>query len=726
MPTIKDIAKEAGVSHGTASNVLNGKGNVSVKKIQLVEEAARKLGYKINNKAKSLRSGSTNAVSIIVPDIESSEYAQMYQGLDKTLTDLGYRTHLYITYDLPHNEKSIIREIAEERVTGIITVSCLDDADEYYGEMSISKEHIIFVNRRVRHAEKFISFDFKQAGSDIGEFLTANGYTSVGIFADNAKYSNEKQFVDSIAASAKGIEIKVKHVPLRQSYSTAFEFFDKEPPEILITSSQRRASLLRRAHYWSSLQAPPPILSLGAAPYEYTDQVIMYYQNYHLFGHEIANSLIEQVNGRKKMRKQTVFANNGLVNQRQTEPPTGQNTVTMLTIPSPTTDALKKLLPHFTKSTGIRVRLAIKTYEEIYQILSDRTNDIHYDIIRMDMAWLSWFGKDVFRPLHDIDPQLDKLIQSQPQHMREHYSQIEGIPYAIPFDPSVQMLFYRKDLFEDPKIKRMYYEAFKTQLHVPTDFTVYNQVAQFFSQSHFKYSPTIYGTSVTLGKSEIVAAEFLTRYYAENGRLIDEQGIHLHPETAARALSNYLETVSVAQQLDANWWGEAVNSFARGETAMVIGFMNHVSRIAHSEFGSFIGWAPVPGGCPLLGGGVIGISKHTAKMEEAVSFLHWVNTLEVSEQISLLGGTSANPDVCNNQTIRTLYPWLNDALKMNENGVRSTKFADGRGLNTKKLEQIIGLSIENTLTDIMGVEQTIEQLNKQLSRFSSEMRNPAL
>ena len=44
MATMDDIARKAGVSHGTVSNVLNKRGNVSAKKIKLVEDAARALG----------------------------------------------------------------------------------------------------------------------------------------------------------------------------------------------------------------------------------------------------------------------------------------------------------------------------------------------------------------------------------------------------------------------------------------------------------------------------------------------------------------------------------------------------------------------------------------------------------------------------------------------------------------------------------------------------------
>lgn len=74
MATIIDVARMAGVSQGTASNVLNGKGNVSSEKIKAVEEAAKKLGYTINERAKMLRKGSGNIICVIVPSMERRHY----------------------------------------------------------------------------------------------------------------------------------------------------------------------------------------------------------------------------------------------------------------------------------------------------------------------------------------------------------------------------------------------------------------------------------------------------------------------------------------------------------------------------------------------------------------------------------------------------------------------------------------------------------------------------
>ena len=89
MATIKDIAALAGVYHGTVSNVLNGRGNVSVEKITLVENAARQLGYTINAQARQLRKGTSRRVGVVVPRIGIKRYQDLYLGIEQELKGQG-------------------------------------------------------------------------------------------------------------------------------------------------------------------------------------------------------------------------------------------------------------------------------------------------------------------------------------------------------------------------------------------------------------------------------------------------------------------------------------------------------------------------------------------------------------------------------------------------------------------------------------------------------------
>ena len=75
---MKDVAKLAGVSHGTVSNVVNGVKNVSVDKIKKVEAAMAQLGYKPNLAARNLKMEFTNQIDLVLPEIVSAEYTQMF------------------------------------------------------------------------------------------------------------------------------------------------------------------------------------------------------------------------------------------------------------------------------------------------------------------------------------------------------------------------------------------------------------------------------------------------------------------------------------------------------------------------------------------------------------------------------------------------------------------------------------------------------------------------
>ena len=123
MPTIKDIAREAGVSHGTVSNVINGRGNVSVEKIQLVWQAAEKLGYKVNTKAQSLRQGKDRTIAVLLPGIEDIRYAAMYEVFQSEFVQRGYSVQLYSTRSMETTERAMLSDALNARVSAVITSS---------------------------------------------------------------------------------------------------------------------------------------------------------------------------------------------------------------------------------------------------------------------------------------------------------------------------------------------------------------------------------------------------------------------------------------------------------------------------------------------------------------------------------------------------------------------------------------------------------------------------
>lgn len=717
MPTIKDIAKVAGVSHGTVSNVLNGRGNVSVEKIKRVEDAAKKMGYQINARAKSLREGAAKTVSIILPNISSEQYNQLYGAMNHIFSNFGYSTNLYTTNDQKENELSILQEIASNRDYAVVTISCLTDANDYYKQLNMNKENIVFVYRNVSNSKRFASFNFNKAGRSIAKKLIKKNYKNIGIFTDLPEYSSTSNFKDGFMGEFSKHDNHVKFLSISSTHATAyhdaFEFFAEGLLDVIVTTDIEKARYIKNAHLLGNLNKCPRIYSLSDSEYLIEDSVDKYHLNYQLLGKEIAETIVDESSEDKDYTPIIVKNKGFLFNDSEITNQHVDKTLNILSLPSPSTDALKKLLPHFTKTTGIEVRLAIYPFEEIYDILSDIENHKHYDIIRIDMAGLSWFAEKALKPLHT---ETIKLLSHYPKQLIERYAFVNDTPYAIPFDPSIQMLFYRKDIFEDPKIQRMFYEKHKLELEIPTTFDELNLISEFFSNARNPDSPLSYGTCVSTGNTEIIASEFLLRYYAEGGQLIqDNNTLALTHGIAHKALQNYMDHLSIANKLPAKWWDESISLFSKGDIAIIIVYMNLFSNIAHSSISPLIGFSQVPGDKPLLGGGSLGISKFSQKENEATEFFKWVYSNEIAEQITLLGGSSINDFVYNNQNIMEKYPWLKFAIDKDYKGVRESSFKSGQNFNLRKVEKIIGLGLKNAINNMMSNEETITYINMRLT-----------
>ena len=112
MPTMKDVAQEAGVALGTVSKVFNGIPVGESYRIK-VEEAARKLGYQVNQYARGLKTNKTNTVAVILPGVNHPFFAALAHHICEALARRDYRMLLYVTASNPEIEQNCVNMVRQ-------------------------------------------------------------------------------------------------------------------------------------------------------------------------------------------------------------------------------------------------------------------------------------------------------------------------------------------------------------------------------------------------------------------------------------------------------------------------------------------------------------------------------------------------------------------------------------------------------------------------------------
>lgn len=123
MATITDVAKRANVSETTVSHALNGTRRVSAALQERVLAAAAALDYQPAAAARSLRTGQTDTLGLLVPDITNSWHPLVARGLMDVTTPQGYHTLLCATDGVVEQEAAFLADLAQRRVDGIVIIT---------------------------------------------------------------------------------------------------------------------------------------------------------------------------------------------------------------------------------------------------------------------------------------------------------------------------------------------------------------------------------------------------------------------------------------------------------------------------------------------------------------------------------------------------------------------------------------------------------------------------
>lgn len=123
MATIKDVAKLAGVSTATVSNVINKTRYVSPELVAKVSRAMKELNYRPNVVARSLKGKESSTIGFIVPDITIPFFPEILKGMEETANKHGYNVMLCNTNEDITREISSLQMLREKLVDGVVLSS---------------------------------------------------------------------------------------------------------------------------------------------------------------------------------------------------------------------------------------------------------------------------------------------------------------------------------------------------------------------------------------------------------------------------------------------------------------------------------------------------------------------------------------------------------------------------------------------------------------------------
>jgi LacI family transcriptional regulator len=183
MPTMKDVARRAGVSSATVSRVLNDDSLVTGAVRERVMDAVRELGYRPNRVARSLRRRTSETIGVVVSDIENPHFTRAVRAIEDAAYKRGYRVILCNTDETPEKQRAYLEMLAAEQIIGVILAPA-DPADPMITWMLDRNIPVVAFDRSVNDERADAVFaDNVQAARLATTHLIERGCRKIGIIS---------------------------------------------------------------------------------------------------------------------------------------------------------------------------------------------------------------------------------------------------------------------------------------------------------------------------------------------------------------------------------------------------------------------------------------------------------------------------------------------------------------------------------------------------------------
>ena len=192
MITIRDVAKQAGVSVATVSRVLNNASS-SEKARLAVQSAVEKLGYSPNANAQALALNNTDTIGVIVTDVTDPFFAILVKAVDQVAAEYGKTILIGIGYHNAEKEQNAIETLLRKRCSCLVVHSKALDNDTLKNYLD-SVPGMVIINRVIEGYEhRCVSLDNKKGTFLATETLIKLGHKNIGYIGSNHKITDETE-----------------------------------------------------------------------------------------------------------------------------------------------------------------------------------------------------------------------------------------------------------------------------------------------------------------------------------------------------------------------------------------------------------------------------------------------------------------------------------------------------------------------------------------------------
>ena len=331
--TIRDVAKDAGVSVSTASRAMGNYGYVSDEVRATVLESARKLGYRPHAIAKSMVSGETKTIGFVVGDIENPFFASLAKYVNALISLQGYTMMVYTTDENIEEEIRGVDSLISKQVDGLIIAP--SSANEYSHILAAQNSgvSVVLVDRPLPDLEiDCVSVDNIQAMNEAVTYLLDLGHKDIGFLSDSLEISSNQERLAGYtrALNDHGIEanndlLKITGYTVMDGYRGAVALLSSpQRPSAVVTANNFMTTGFLLAAHDMGIKIPDNISLIGFDELDWykliNPPITTIAQPIKRIGQEVSRLLLSRMVNKGEIRhSETILLNTHLTHRNSTK-----------------------------------------------------------------------------------------------------------------------------------------------------------------------------------------------------------------------------------------------------------------------------------------------------------------------------------------------------------------------------------------------------------------------